>query len=100
MNKPTPDLDQVDVSAEREFALHLARRILNQASQALMDGKAGGIRIPRVDPGFGAVAGRSLQLLTDRLDQIRISAPSRIEGEHNSPDVRGIRAMNKEKHNE
>lgn len=96
MSKPIPSLDEVDVSAERDYAPHLAKRILNQTSQALIEGKTGSIHIPKVAPQFGAVCGRSLQLLTDRLDQIKISAPSRFEGENNSPDAINIRASSKE----
>ena len=96
MSKPIPNLDQVDVSAERDYALHLARRILSQTSQALIEGRSGSIHIPKVAPQFGAVCGRSLQLFTDRLDQIKISAPSRLEGENNSPDDINIRASSKE----
>ena len=89
--------EDTDVSAERDYALHLARRILDQASQALMEGRAGSIRIPRTDPLFGAVCARSLQLLADRLGQ-----PQAPETPHNqtpnrkSPDAINIRTNSKE----
>ena len=91
MSRPAED---TDVSAERDYALHLARRILDQASQALMEGRAGS---PRTDPLFGAVCARSLQLLADRLGQ-----PQAPETPHNqtpnrkSPDAINIRANSKE----
>ena len=94
MSMPAED---TDVNAERDYALHLARRILNQASQALMEGRAGSIHIPRTDPLFGAVCARSLQLLADRLGQ-----PQTPETPHNqtpnrkSPDAINIRANSKE----
>ena len=72
--------ETIDVSAEREYARHLAHRLLNEASLALMEGRAGSVRIPRMDPVFGAVCGRSLQLLADRIDTISPTAPSRPEG--------------------
>lgn len=83
--------ETIDVSAEREYARHLA----------LMEGRAGSVRIPRMDPVFGAVCGRSLQLLADRIDTIGSSAPSRPEGtQGKSPDARNIRATIKEKPHE
>ena len=72
--------ETIDVRAEREYARHLAHRLLNEASLALMEGRAGSVRIPRMDPVFGAVCGRSLQLLADRIDTISLTAPSRPEG--------------------
>lgn len=80
MSKPTPNPDRTDVSAEREYARHLAHRLLNEASLALMEGRAGSVRVQRMDPEFGAVCGRSLQLLADRIDTISFTAPSRPEG--------------------
>lgn len=80
MTRTPPYREQVDVSAEREYARHLAHRLLNEASLALMEGRAGSVRIPRMDPVFGAVCGRSLQLLADRIDTISPTAPSRPEG--------------------
>ena len=89
--------ETIDVSAEREYARHLAHRLLNEASLALMEGRAGSVRIPRMDPVFGAVCGRSLQLLADRIDTIGTSAPSRPEGtQGKSPDAANIRATIKE----
>lgn len=72
--------ETIDVSAEREYARHLAHRLLNEASMALMEGRTGSVRIQRMDPVFGAVCGRSLQLLADRIDTISLTAPSRPEG--------------------
>lgn len=86
------------MSAERDYALHLARRILDQASQALMEGRAGSIRIPRTEPLFGAVCARSLQLLADRLGQPRTpETPHNQKPNRKSPDAINIRAYNKER---
>ena len=95
VSRPAED---TDVSAERDYALHLARRILDQASQALMEGRAGSIRIPRTDPLFGAVCARSLQLLADRLGPPQ--APATFHSQkpnRKSPDAINIRAYNKER---
>lgn len=86
------------MSAERDYAPHLAKRLLNVASQALIEGCTGTIQIPQIEPGFAAVADRILQLLTDQLNQTEVSAPPRIKGKHKSPNLEDpIPAINKEK---
>ena len=64
--------DHTDVSAEREFAQHLAFRLLDEAASALLEGRQGSIRLPALDPAFGAVVGQSMSIIahavrTDRL---------------------------------
>jgi hypothetical protein len=68
---------------------------------ALIEGRPGTVTIPRLDPLFAAITGRSLQLLADTIKPLhditpvtnhQISAPSRFDGNKQSPDVNGIRA--------
>lgn len=74
----------VDVTAERAFARHLAYRLLDDMAAALLDGRTGSVAIPRLDPEFAAITGRSLQLIADT---IKTPALSRSEGEKKSPDA-------------
>lgn len=88
----------VDVTAERAFARHLAYRLLDDMAAALLDGRTGSVAIPRLDPEFAAITGRSLQLIADT---IKTPALSRSEGEKKSPDATNIEASTtKDQNNE
>ncbi|MCI1637284.1 MAG: hypothetical protein LKI30_04180 [Bifidobacterium crudilactis] len=98
---PQASLEHIDVSDERDFARHLAYRLLDDMAAALIEGRPGTVTIPRLDPLFAAITGRSLQLLADTIKPLhditpvtnhQISAPSRFDGNKQSPDVNGIRA--------
>lgn len=89
MNKTS----NTNVEHEREFATHLAYRILNDAASALLLGKKGHITIPLLEPQFSAICGRSLQLLADKL---KVSASSRFEELNKCPSARNTEAVNKE----
>lgn len=59
-----PFREHVDVSAEREYARHLAYRLLDQAADLLMQGRSGSIHVSVVpDPEFSAVASQSLHII-------------------------------------
>ncbi|MCI1224499.1 hypothetical protein [Bifidobacterium sp.] len=62
--KPQPD---PSVSTEREYARHLAYRLLSEMAAALLESRPGRIGVPKVDPIFGAIVGRSLQLIADQV---------------------------------
>ncbi|MCT6900793.1 MAG: hypothetical protein M3Z40_07075 [Bifidobacterium sp.] len=83
MEQPT----HTDVSAERDYAIHLATEALAELGQALIEGRRAHVHHPMLDPMFAAVSGRSLQLLSERLGQLQVSAPSRSEGKIKGPDL-------------
>ncbi|MCI2157420.1 hypothetical protein [Bifidobacterium crudilactis] len=74
----------VDVTAERAFARHLAYRLLDDMAAALLDGRTGSVAIPRLDPEFAAITGRSLQLIADT---IKTPAPTRFVGKKTAPTL-------------
>jgi hypothetical protein len=76
-------LPETDVSTEREFARHLAYRLLSEMAAALLESRPGRIGVPKVDMEFGAVVGRSLQLIAD---QIKASDSNPLPGKQN-PDA-------------
>ncbi|MFT9396548.1 MAG: hypothetical protein ABF545_00555 [Bifidobacterium psychraerophilum] len=90
---PQASLEHIDVSDERGFARHLAYRLLDDMAAALIEGRPGTVTIPRLDPLFAAITGRSLQLLADTIKPLhgareapdQISAPSRTEGHKENP---------------
>ncbi|MFT9396460.1 MAG: hypothetical protein ABF545_00100 [Bifidobacterium psychraerophilum] len=98
-HEPLPEsFERIDISAERTFARHLAYRLLDDMAAALLDGRTGSVAVPRLDPEFAAITGRSLQLIADT---IKTPAPTRHVGKKQSPDVNGIEASKtKEYHNE
>ena len=68
-----PLREHVDVSAEREYARHLAYRLLDQAADLLMQGRSGSIHISVVpDPEFSAIASRSMSIIAMAVKHDRI----------------------------
>jgi hypothetical protein len=66
-----PDTD-VDVTAERTIAQHVAFRLLDQAAAILMTGKPGSVKVPRLDPLQGAVVGAGLNIIAQAVRHDRI----------------------------
>jgi hypothetical protein len=83
------------VTAEREFAQHLAYRLLSGMAAALLESRPGTVGVPKVDPLFGAIVGRSLQLIAD---QVKASgAPASAETEKQNPGDTNTGESTKEK---
>lgn len=71
MAHDTTDTD-VDVTAERTIAQHVAFRLLDQAAAILMTGKPGSVKVPRLDPIQGAVVGAGLNIIAQAVRHDRI----------------------------
>jgi hypothetical protein len=87
-------LPETDVSPEREFARRLAYRLLSEMAAALIDGRPGSIGVPKVDPIFGAIVGRSLHLIAD---QFKASDATASAEKQTNPGDRNTGAKPKEK---
>jgi hypothetical protein len=88
-------LPETDVSPEREYAQHLAYRLLSEMAAALLESRPGTVGVPKVDPIFGAIVGRSMQILADQLKTS--GAPASAEIEKQNPGDRNTGAKPKEK---